>query len=169
VLLGADHGGTGTLVAGGLVLLAAGGYAGATLIVRRALADVPPIAVTSAALACAALLLLLPAALSTPDRIPPRSALLALLALGVACTAAAFLAYYALIGLAGATRAALITYLSPVFALALGVIALGESFTSRTAAGLALILIGSWVAAGGRLPVTRRTTDHRAIPDPGEH
>jgi drug/metabolite transporter (DMT)-like permease len=154
VLLGADTGGAGALVGGGFVILASLGYAAATLIVKRELADVPPLAVTTAALTIASLLLLVPAALTRPARAPSSTALLALLALGLVCTAAAFLAYYALIGLAGAGRAALITYVSPVFALILGVSALGEPFTPRTAVGLTLILGGSWIAAGGRPPPT---------------
>ena len=48
--------------------------------------------------------------------------LLALLALGSACTAAAFLSYYAMIGDAGAGHAALIACLFPVFALAFGLV-----------------------------------------------
>jgi drug/metabolite transporter (DMT)-like permease len=68
------------------------------------------------------------------------------LALGVACTAAAFALYYALIAVAGATRAALTTYLAPVFSVLVGALALAEEIRPGAVAGLALILAGSWLA-----------------------
>jgi drug/metabolite transporter (DMT)-like permease len=57
-----------------------------------------------------------------------------------------------LIDEAGPARGSLITYINPVVAVALGVIFLGERPGAGAIAGLALILGGSWVATGGRLP-----------------
>jgi len=67
----------------------------------------------------------------------------------VGCTALAFALFYALIALAGAGRAALITYVAPVFSVLAGVLFLGESLGPAAVAGIALVLAGSWVAAGG--------------------
>ncbi len=53
------------------------------------------------------------------------------------------MAYFALIKHAGATRAALITHVAPVVALAAGVIVLGERLTLWQLAGCVLILIGA--------------------------
>jgi len=56
----------------------------------------------------------------------------------------------------GPSRASLVGYIAPVFSIFYGVVLLDESFTVATAAGLALILGGSWLAAGGQLPARRR-------------
>ena len=58
-------------------------------------------------------------------------------------TAAAFALYYLLIARAGATRAALTTYLAPVFSVVVGAVALSESIAPTAILGLALILAGS--------------------------
>ena len=129
-----------------LVLLAAFGYAVATLLIRVRLGEVPPLAVSAASLGIAAILLTPGAAVSLPTA-ADRSALAAIVALGVLCTAAAFALYYLLIARAGATRAALTTYLAPVFSLATGAIALSESIAPTAILGLALILAGSWLAS----------------------
>lgn len=64
------------------------------------------------------------------------------LALGFAGVAALLL-----IARAGATRAALTTYLAPVFAVVAGAVALWESIAPTAILGLALILAGSWLAS----------------------
>ncbi len=53
---------------------------------------------------------------------------------------------------AGTSRATVITYVNPVVALALGVTLLGEQPGAGAVVGLLLILAGSWLATGGRLP-----------------
>ena len=131
--------------AAGLVLLAAFGYAVATLLVRSRLHDVSPLAVSAAALAIATVLLAPGAVLSLPTE-ADGSAWAAIAALGVGCTAAAFALYYLLIARAGATTAALTTYLAPVFSVAVGALALGEAVGASAVVGLALILLGSWLA-----------------------
>jgi drug/metabolite transporter (DMT)-like permease len=131
--------------AAGLVLLAALGYAVATLLIRARLHDVPTLAVSAAALALASLLLAPGAALSLPTE-ADGSAWAAIAALGVGCTAVAFALYYLLIAQAGATTAALTTYLAPVFSVAVGALALGEAIGASAVLGLALILVGSRLA-----------------------
>ena len=46
----------------------------------------------------------------------------------------------------------MITYVAPVVAVALGVAVLDERPGAGAIAGLLLILAGSWLATGGRLP-----------------
>ena len=46
----------------------------------------------------------------------------------------------------------MITYVAPVIAVALGVTILGERPGAGAAAGLLLILAGSWLSTDGRLP-----------------
>jgi drug/metabolite transporter (DMT)-like permease len=52
----------------------------------------------------------------------------------------------------GATRASVITYVNPAVAVVLGVALLGESLGPAAVAGMLLILAGSWLSTGGRLP-----------------
>jgi drug/metabolite transporter (DMT)-like permease len=68
-------------------------------------------------------------------------------ALAVVCTAVAFPLWFALIARIGAARAALVTYASPVVAVALGVVLLREQPGPLAPLGLALILAGSWLAS----------------------
>jgi drug/metabolite transporter (DMT)-like permease len=140
-LVGIDLGGD--ALAAALVLLAAFGYAIATLVVRR-LDDVSPLGISTAAMTIATVLLL-PGAVAQLPATGDGGAWAAIAALGVACTAAAFAAYYALIARVGATRAALTTYLAPIVSVATGAAALGEHVGPTALAGLALILLGSWL------------------------
>jgi drug/metabolite transporter (DMT)-like permease len=76
----------------------------------------------------------------------------ALLALGLLCTAAAFVLYGLLVAEVGAGRALVITYINPVVAVGLGVAILGERPGAGAVAGLLLILAGSWLSTDSRLP-----------------
>jgi drug/metabolite transporter (DMT)-like permease len=74
----------------------------------------------------------------------------------VVCTGIAFVIFHSLVASDGPSRASLVGYIAPVFSIFYGVTLLDESFTAATAAGLVLILGGSWLAAGGELPARRR-------------
>ena len=140
------------------VLLVAVGYATAPLIAARKLADVPALPMTTACLILAALVYT-PAAVATwPHRLPSGQVLASLAALGVICTAAAFLVFLRLIREVGPTRAMVFTYVNPAVAVAGGVLVLGEPFTVTIAAAFVLILTGCVLATGGRV----------ARPEPGQ-
>ena len=72
--------------------------------------------------------------------------------LGIVCSALAFVCFFALITDVGPGRATVITYVNPVVAVALGVTLLGERVGATAVAGLLLILAGSWLSTGGRMP-----------------
>jgi len=128
------------------VLLVALGYATAPLIAARKLADVPALPMTAACLSLGALVWL-PAAIATrPQQVPSGRALASLAALGVICTACAFLVFLALIREAGTSRAMVFTYVNPAVAVAAGVAFLSEPFTVTIAVSFALILAGSLLA-----------------------
>jgi len=128
------------------VLLVALGYATAPLIAARKLADVPTLPMTAACLSLGALVWL-PAAIATrPQQVPSGRALASLAALGVICTACAFLVFLALIREAGTSRAMVFTYVNPAVAVAAGVAFLSEPFTVTIAVAFALILTGSLLA-----------------------
>jgi drug/metabolite transporter (DMT)-like permease len=154
VLLGVDLGGDLRQVAGGaMVLLATLCYATSTLLVKRFFSDVPMLGVVTVATAIASLLLAPFALALTPTRLPSPNVVLALMALGVLCTAAGLLSYFALIVEAGPSRAAVITYMNPAVAVALGVAILGEPLTGGIVVGFLLILVGSWLST--RRPASR--------------
>ena len=55
---------------------------------------------------------------------------------------------------AGPSRASVITYINPLVAVLLGVVVLDEHLGPTSVAGLVLILGGSWLSTGGRVPFT---------------
>ena len=77
--------------------------------------------------------------------------IVAVVILGVVCTALAFLVFFPLVAEVGPARATVITYVNPAVALALGVAFLHEPLTFGIAVGFVLIVLGSVLA-------TRRTT-----------
>jgi drug/metabolite transporter (DMT)-like permease len=94
----------------------------------------------------ATLVLLPPAVWMAPTRLPSPLVLTSIVVLGVVCTALALWLYFFLIASIGAARAAVITYVNPAVAALLGVVVLHESFGAGSVVGLALILLGSWLA-----------------------
>lgn len=132
------------------VLLVAVGYATAPLIAARKLADVPALPMTTACLTLAALVYTPAAILTWPHHLPSGQVLAALAALGVICTACAFIVFLQLIREAGPSRAMVFTYINPAVAVAAGVLLLGEPFTVIIAAAFVLILTGCVLATGGR-------------------
>jgi drug/metabolite transporter (DMT)-like permease len=93
-----------------------------------------------------AALIMLPLALlvDRPWRLPMPSigAWEALLAIALLCTAFAYLLFFKILAVAGATNIFLVTFLLPISALALGYFALGETIQPQAYAGVALIGLG---------------------------
>jgi drug/metabolite transporter (DMT)-like permease/predicted alpha/beta hydrolase family esterase len=155
LLLGVDNAHGRQLVGGLLVVAAAACYAGAALWLPRAKARVEPRPLIAAGLAVAGLLLAPFAAASLPTAAPPTAAVVSLAVLGVVGTALGFSMWFALLGRIGAARASLVTYTSPVVAVALGAVALGESFHPDALVGAGLIFVGSVLAARGTTVAAR--------------
>jgi drug/metabolite transporter (DMT)-like permease len=137
------------------ILVATLGYAAAPLIVQRRLADLDPLGPVAAALVVATVVLLPVALVAPPDELPPLDALGSLAALGAVCTALGLVLFFRLIAVAGPSRASVITYVNPLVAVVLGVAVLDEALGTASIAGLALILVGSWLATGGRRTTKR--------------
>lgn len=150
----------GELLRAGAILVAAVGYAIGPMLIKHRLGGLDPRATMGTSLALASLVLAPAAALDLPRAVPPAGAIAAVGVLGLVCTALAFVVFAILIAEAGTSRATVITYVNPVIAVALGVALLGERPGAGAIAGLALILSGSWLATGGRLP--RRITQPAA-------
>ena len=126
-------------------------YAVSVLYAGRAIRSFSPLDVSIGQLSVGALLTLPAALVQWPAETPSAKVVGAVLVLGVLGTGVAYLLYFALIVRAGASRAILVTYLVPAFALVYGWLILGEAVTPSALAGLALILGGTALATGGRL------------------
>lgn len=157
ILLGLNLGHGQALLGAVQVLLATVCYGVGALIVKRRFGDLPPLGVVSVSLGISAVLLGLVALPDWPRHLPSGSTLLALAVLGVPCTGLAYVLFFDLIGLVGAARATVITYLTPLVAVALGVLAGGDTFGMSQALGLVTIITGAVLAT---LP--RRITRARA-------
>jgi drug/metabolite transporter (DMT)-like permease len=131
------------------ILCAALGYAIGPMIIRLRLPDVDPTATMAGALVVASVVLVPFAAIDPPSAIPSPGAVGSIVTLGLLCNGAALAIYGALVLMAGAARALLVTYINPLVATALGVLVLGERPGSGTLVGLVLILAGSWLASRG--------------------
>jgi drug/metabolite transporter (DMT)-like permease len=137
-----------------LVLLATLCYATAPLIVSRHLADLDPLGPVAASLVVSTIALLPGAITGWPAVLPTPAALGAIAVLGVVCTVFGLIVFFQLIAVAGASRASVITYVNPVVAVVVGVLALHEHVGLMSLVGLLLILGGSWLAAGSHPPMT---------------
>jgi drug/metabolite transporter (DMT)-like permease len=156
LLFGLDLSGEVAALAGGLmVLLASVGYAIGALYLKRRLRGVAPLGVAAGTLLVGSLVLAPAALLAVPAAMPAPTAVGSLIVLGAGGTGIAFLIFYTLIGEVGPSRASLVTYLAPAFAVLYGVWLLDEPLTAGALLGLGLILAGSWLAAEGRLPWRR--------------
>jgi len=156
-LVGLDVGVTDRLSVA-LVGLVAVAYAIGPVILTRSLSHLPAMGVITVALAAGALAFAPVGIARAPRDLPPADALAAVAGLAVVCTALAFVLFFQLIAEIGPVRATVITYVNPAVAVLLGVGLLGETFTTATALGFALILGGSVLAA--------RRTATSAVPAP---
>jgi drug/metabolite transporter (DMT)-like permease len=96
----------------------------------------------------AALLLVGPAMALWPAHAVSPRAWAAAVALGILCTAVAYVLYFRLIARIGPARAIAVTFLIPPFAVAWGRAFLGEPITGRTLAGAGIVLLGTALATG---------------------
>jgi polar amino acid transport system substrate-binding protein len=152
-LVGLDVSGSGDELLGALaILLAAVGYAAGPMVINMRLRELDPRALMAVALTIATALLTPAALLAPPAHAPSGDAVVSIIVLGLFCTAAAFVLFGALIAEVGPGRATVITYISPIVAVALGVAVLDERPGAAAVAGLLLILAGSWLSTDGRLP-----------------
>jgi len=122
-------------------------YATGPLIIQRRLRDLPALGVIASSLFLAAIVYAPAAIVQLPDVRLTGEVVAAMVALGVVCTALAFLLFFALIAEIGPVRATVITYVNPAVAVTLGVILLHEPLTGGIALGFVLILCGSVLAA----------------------
>jgi drug/metabolite transporter (DMT)-like permease len=143
------------------------GYALGPLIISQRLNDLPSLDVVAVSLTACAILYAPLGIAQLPPAMPSAGVLIAVVILGVLCTAVAFLLFFRLIAEVGPVRAQVITYVNPAIAVLAGVALLAEPFTPGTAVGFILILAGSWLATGrsAAAPLPRADPDEA---DPAE-
>ncbi len=134
------------------------GYAIGPLIIQRHLGGLDPFGPLAASLVVASLVLCVPAVLAFPTHMPSAVVLASMAMLGVVCTAVAMLLMFYLVGHAGASRAAVITYINPAVAALLGVWLLHEHLGLGGILAFVLILLGSWLATRGGRAAQRAAT-----------
>jgi drug/metabolite transporter (DMT)-like permease len=161
-LVGFDLSG-GNLGAVGEIAVVTVGYALGPMIIARRLRGLRPVGVVATSLALTAVAYAPIGVLQLPSHVPSLKVVLAVAALGVVCTALAFVLFFALIAEVGPVRATVITYVNPAVALLLGVLILGEPFTAGAGVGFALILAGSFLAT--RRTAESRSNRQRAVPE----
>lgn len=133
------------------VLLVAVLYAIAPFLIATKLKDVPSLGTITLSLLMIGIAYL-PFGLLTQHEVPTVRSTVSLVALGILCTAVAFIGFFALIREVGPVRAPLFTYVNPVVAILLGVVILGEPLSPGLLLGFPLVIVGCWLAAtGGRL------------------
>ena len=157
LLLGVDLGGTSAeLLGGAAILLASLGYAVGAFIAKHGLSGAPPTGIAAWVMVASTVLLAPAAILTAPAEAPGAGPVAAVVALGVLGTGVAFAIFYDLMARVGPARTFVVTYLAPAFAVVYGATLLDETISVSTIVGLALIVGGSYLAAEGRLPGSRR-------------
>lgn len=140
--------GSGDVLSVGAVLCAVLGYAAGPLLIAKRLSGVSGSAVTAVSMTLNAAAYL-PFAVWTRPAAPgevPMKAWLAVVALGLICSALAFVLFFHLVAEVGPARTSVITYVNPMVAALGGTLVLGEPVTAGLLVGFPLVLCGSWLA-----------------------
>lgn len=148
-----------------MILGAAVGYAVAPIVANRTPGDVPTLGVIAVSLTMVTLIYAPFAAFTLPEDImagPSVAAWGSVVVLGLACSAVAFVLFFALIRDIGPARASLITYVNLAVAMVLGVVFLSEPLTAGMLAGIPLVVVGSYLASRRRDAYTRKS--RRGVP-----
>jgi drug/metabolite transporter (DMT)-like permease len=155
--------GQGDLLGDAACLLAAAVYSlGATY--GRRFKGITPLKIATAQVTAATIILIpLTALVDRPWALPMPSpgAWAALLAIALLSTSLAYLLFFRILAVAGATNLVLVTFLLPGSALILGALFLDETVTLRALMGMALIGLGLAAIDGRPWGVARRLLDVR--------
>jgi drug/metabolite transporter (DMT)-like permease len=110
---------------------------------KRTLKNVPPLVVSTGSLIAASIMLLPLAMMTWPATTPSGKSWLCVAALGLGCTAIAYLLYFRLLRNVGPANAMTVAYLIPVFGILWGFLLLQESVTITTLIGGLTVLAGT--------------------------
>mgnify|MGYP000019751276 CR=1 FL=1 len=123
-------------------------YGVAANVARRKLATLDAQTVAAGSVLSATLALLPVAIIRWPEALPSSAAWLSAVALGLVCTALAYLMYFRLIRNVGASKAVTVTFLIPLFGIFWGAVFLDEPVTPALLGSCVLILAGTALATG---------------------
>jgi drug/metabolite transporter (DMT)-like permease len=137
-----------TLLAMGACLLATLCYGLAASFTKRHLAGIHPMATAAGSQIGASLALVLPTLWFWPQQPVSGTAWWAVIALGLLCTAVAYVLFFRIIEAAGPAKALTVTFLVPVFARLYGVLFLSEIITIWTLICGVVILVGTALSTG---------------------
>ncbi len=167
VLIGFESlGGFGIQGLGQLAVLGASCTYALAAIYGRRFKHLDPVVVSTGML-CASTIMMLPVALIVErpwHLMPGAAAWAALVGLATISTALAYIIYFRVLAVAGATNILLVTFLIPVSAILLGVLVLGERPGWNAFGGMALIFVGL-MAIDGRMGKHLSKKRNRAIED----
>jgi drug/metabolite transporter (DMT)-like permease len=151
-------------LAQGAVLGAALSYACAGLYGRRFTGMSPLVTAAGQVTATAIMMLPLTLIVNRPWTLPMPGVRtwLAIGGLGLFCTALAYVIYFRILRVAGATNLLLVTFLIPVSALILGNALLAERLEPRQFAGMALIALGLASIDGRPLDYLKKMLTHQS-------
>lgn len=122
------------------------GYALGPIIVARKLTEVPALAAIAMAVLINAIIYAPFAYFTWPTASVSAITWTSVVALGLICTALAFILFFALVAEVGPARTTVITYINPAVAVVLGIVILSEPITAGLLIGFPLILLGSFLA-----------------------
>lgn len=164
ILIGPDSLGTmGGQFWGQLMIVGAALCFAIALVLARRLRDVPSLVASSASMSCSTVMIIaLTFILETPFALRPTTiSIFGAVMLGVFASGVAVLLYFRLTATVGPNFVAANNFIAPAVGVTWGVLLLGEPFTGRAIAALAVILAGIAVA-------TVRRPGRRPAPAPGE-
>ncbi|WP_432723200.1 DMT family transporter [Jeongeupia wiesaeckerbachi] len=148
VLVGGGRFDVAALPAVAACLMATLSYAIASHYSKRYAQSLPAFEAAHGSMWGAVVWLALPVFAVSAPAVPLPSVWLAVLALGVACTGAAYLLYFRLIAAIGAAQALTVTFLIPVFGVLWGALFLGERLGLSAFGGALLVLAGTALVTG---------------------
>ncbi len=137
-------GGTGLAVAAGLLATSCYGYA--ANFARQNARGLSSWVVAAASQLTAAIMLLPFGLWAWPTHAVSSSAWVAVIGLGVGCTAVAFIVYFRLLAEIGATKTVAVAFLIPLFGILWGYLWLHETITLQTVAGGCIVVLGTALA-----------------------
>ena len=116
-------------------------YPGAGVYGQRSMKDVEPLVLATGSMCTAALLIAPLGVAALPSSMPGWKVTASMATLGIIGTGFAYILYFAILRGVGASRAILVTYLVPAFAVSYGVLVLHEKIRVSAIAGLALFFL----------------------------
>ncbi len=138
------------------MLVATFSYGFAANLTKRQLGGVPALVNAAGSQIISAIVLAPLAYWFWPAQMPGGLAWLAVLALGVGCTALAYLLFFRLVTHVGASRTVTVTFLIPLFGVLWGSVFLGEALKAGMLAGGAVVVLGTALATGALKAPGRR-------------